>query len=404
VVLAALAIALGVFPGATFAADFFALPAFEQQWQADEARIPNYWGPLANSPPPLLEPYKGASTGPICKPGLACITIAYLDKRTVQYFDKGRMEQPGQDGKVTSGLLATELVHGKIQVGDTQFEDRTPPSIPIAGDPDNTVPTYLQLATTASSLLAPVPSKPGSFVTVFINAQGQVEDGGGFAGISMTPPVGAYDGVTQHNVLGVFADYRNQAGLLTIGYAISEPFRANVKVGGRQATVLIQVFERRVLTYNNANPDAFKVEMGNIGQHYYKWRYPTGPPADPGPGASAASGARDTAMQFFQTLQANGDPSQYFSSGAWDFYKNKLYQSFGVSPPLQSFTIMCDKDTQLQVGTPPVRDVIVTLTGNGSNHIIIVRTRPANGQYLIDGFVAEAASGAPLPANICSLP
>src|SRR5947209_20596746 len=96
----------------------------------------------------------------------------------------------------------------------------------------------------------------------------------------MTPAIGAYDDVTQHNVLGVFADYRNRAGLLVIGYAISEPFRANVAVGGQQATVLVQVFERRVLTYNNANPDAFKVEMGNIGQHYYQWRYPSGPPAD----------------------------------------------------------------------------------------------------------------------------
>src|SRR5947209_1229390 len=89
----------------------------------------------------------------------------------------------------------------------------------------------------------------------------------------MTPAIGAYDDVTQHNVLGVFADYRNRAGLLVIGYAISEPFRANVKVGGQQRTVLVQVFERRVLTYTGSNPDAFKVEMGNIGQHYYQWRY-----------------------------------------------------------------------------------------------------------------------------------
>jgi hypothetical protein len=41
---------------------------------------------------------------------------------------------------------------------------------------------------------------------------------------------------------------------------------------------MVQIFERRVLTYTDANPDPFKVEMGNIGLHYYQWRYPTGLP------------------------------------------------------------------------------------------------------------------------------
>jgi hypothetical protein len=277
------ALLIAVLPVATSAATAFATTAFQQQWQADESRIPNFWGPLSTAKDGMLEPYVGATSGPICPPGtgVACAQFIVNGQRTVQYFDKGRMEQTNPGVPVTSGLLATELVRGKIQTGDTQFEDRTPPNIPMAGDPTNTTPTYLQLATTANSLLSPVPSKPGSFVTTFINAQGQAEDGGGFAGISMTPPIGAYDDVTKHNVLGVFADYRNRAGLLVIGYAISEPFRANVTVGGKQATVLVQVFERRVLTYNNANPDAFKVEMGNIGQHYYKWRYPNGQPANP---------------------------------------------------------------------------------------------------------------------------
>jgi hypothetical protein len=39
--------------------------------------------------------------------------------------------------------------------------------------------------------------------------------------------------------------------------------------------VMVQVFERRVLTYTADNPPAFQVEMGNIGQHYYQWRYCT---------------------------------------------------------------------------------------------------------------------------------
>jgi hypothetical protein len=34
----------------------------------------------------------------------------------------------------------------------------------------------------------------------------------------------------------------------------------------------VQIFERRVLTYNPANPSAWRVEMGNVGRHYLLWR------------------------------------------------------------------------------------------------------------------------------------
>ena len=37
--------------------------------------------------------------------------------------------------------------------------------------------------------------------------------------------------------------------------------------------MLIQPYERRVLTYVPTAPEGFKVQMGNIGQHYYAWRY-----------------------------------------------------------------------------------------------------------------------------------
>ena len=60
--------------------------------------------------------------------------------------------------------------------------------------------------------------------------------------------------------------------LLNIGFAIAEPFWSTVKVGGVQKDVLVQAFERRVLTYTPTNNDPFKVEFGNIGQHYYTWR------------------------------------------------------------------------------------------------------------------------------------
>jgi hypothetical protein len=58
-----------------------------------------------------------------------------------------------------------------------------------------------------------------------------------------------------------------------MGFPVSEPFWARVQVGGQQRQVLMQVFERRVLTYDPANPRGWRVEMGNIGRHYYRWRY-----------------------------------------------------------------------------------------------------------------------------------
>ena len=125
------------------ASSVYADPQFKTQWDQGEAITPNFWGPLANAKDVAPEPYKEATGG----------------TRTVQYFDKGRMELTG--GKVTNGLLATELIKGQIQTGDATFTPMAPPAIPIAGDPDNPGPTYASLATKAVSLLAASTSKSG---------------------------------------------------------------------------------------------------------------------------------------------------------------------------------------------------------------------------------------------------
>jgi hypothetical protein len=39
--------------------------------------------------------------------------------------------------------------------------------------------------------------------------------------------------------------------------------------------VLVQAFERRIMTYTPSNGAGFQVEMGNVGKQYYSWRYPT---------------------------------------------------------------------------------------------------------------------------------
>jgi hypothetical protein len=243
------------------AASSFASPLFQAQWQQGESFAPNFWGPLTTAHDGHREQYRESPGG----------------QRLVQYFDKGRMEltDPASSA-VTNGLLATEIVRGQIQLGINTFQPKPPPAIPIAGDPDNPAPTYAQLATTATALLAETGVQPGAVTFQGIAADGTIVTVG-YTG-SGRATWGGYDDPTHHNVAGVFIDYREQVGIPTVGYAISEPFGAMVKVAGQPRRVLIQVFERRVLTYTAGNPDPFKVEMGNIGQHYYRWRYPNGAP------------------------------------------------------------------------------------------------------------------------------
>jgi hypothetical protein len=234
----------------------YADPAFQQQWSQGEAITPNFWGPLTTARDGQQEQYKEAQGG----------------QRLVQYFDKGRMELT--NGTVTNGLLATELTKGQLQLGDATFQPKDPPQIAIAGDPDNPGPTYAQLASIARSLFDAAPVRTGGYVQATVSAAGAIAIGD--TGATDPSTFVLFDDPTKHNVPRAFADYRLTAGLLTIGYALCEPFTATVKVAGQQRTVLVQVFERRVLTYTASNPAAFQVEMGNIGQHYYQWRYSAG--------------------------------------------------------------------------------------------------------------------------------
>jgi hypothetical protein len=239
-----------------------ATKVFQAQWQTQEATMRNLWGPSLSAP--KQEQYDDAPGG----------------YRLVQYYDKGRMELTDpKTGAATNGLLATELITGKIQIGTTAYETRSPASIPIAGDADNPGPTYAAFTGKAAKVLAPVMPNIGKGIAFSVSVAGDVSET--VAADNRDPRVAAkadmtlaiYDGATMHNVPAAFAAYRDKVGTLVIGYATSEPFLTTVKVGGVLRQIVVQIFERRVLTYNVANADAFKVEMGNIGQHYMKWRY-----------------------------------------------------------------------------------------------------------------------------------
>jgi hypothetical protein len=255
------------------AATQFASPAFAQRWQRDEAVVPNFWGPLETAREGQLEPYAQGTAAAICPdPKQACPQFVLSGQRLVQYFDKGRMELTTPGSPVTSGLLVTEMISGRVQVGDAQFEQRMPADAPVAGDLTNPYPLYRDLAIAAYT--KPQIGQPTQTVLSLNGGRLGQPIGGNDTGIPSDPAaiIATIDRQTGHGVAQGFEAFRGRVGLDVVGLAITEPFWTAVPVGGQLRLLLVQAFERRVLTYNAANPDPFKVEFGNVGQQYVRWR------------------------------------------------------------------------------------------------------------------------------------
>ncbi len=275
--LATLALLL-VLVAPTLAANDFATAEFAALWTRQDKAVANSltdrswtWGPA---------PITG---------GLREAFAEGVDgKRLVQYFDKSRMEinDPTADANsewyITNGLLPVELMTGRMAIGLDQIEFRGPAQVSAIGDP-GFFPTYAELLPLYNS--GPVrPGDVGQPATGLLVPGGKIE---GFRGYAEDPAtVLNGDGVAK-----AFIDFQNQQGLIwkdgryvksqvynplfVFGKPITGAFWVKTMVGGVEQPVLFQVFERRVLTYNPANPAAFRVEMGNVGQHYYQWRYGT---------------------------------------------------------------------------------------------------------------------------------
>lgn len=224
----------------------------------------------------------------------------YLDspgeEREVQYFDKSRMEITNPEAPrdlwyVTNGLLVVEMVSGRVQTGETTFEDREPAEVNVAGDAgDSGGPTYQTIGT----LLDAEPFDANTRLTSRINRDGEVTDDPALTELGIT----AADLVpeTNHRVASVFWQFMNATATIyqngtyvedklfqnpfyATGFPITEAYWTTVLVGGTPADVLLQCFERRCLTYTPGNPPGWQVEAGNVGRHYYEWRH--GPIATP---------------------------------------------------------------------------------------------------------------------------
>lgn len=216
-------------------------------------------------------------------------------KRLVAYYDKSRMEINNPSGDrsskwfVTNGLLVKELISGQRQDGDTKFTALLPSNTPVAGDPGNDGPTYASFYNIAT--IDPTQNRAtnqtGQNVTTTLAKDGTV--GQDLTLSNYNVKYANYDGTLGHNIPKPFWDFMNSTGLVyqngnyvngpvvdwtfSTGYPLAEAYWAKVQVAGKKVDVLMQPFQRRVLTYTPSNPAGYQVEMGNVGQHYYSWRY-----------------------------------------------------------------------------------------------------------------------------------
>ena len=107
--------------------------------------------------------------------------------------------------------------------------------------------------------------------------------------------IASYDPTTGHNIPSVFSDWLAHSDIVlqggrlvqgelvdplsVVGHPITDAYWANVLVNGAPVTVLVQLFERRAITYNPNNPSDWRVELANVGRAYFDWRYKDAPPA-----------------------------------------------------------------------------------------------------------------------------
>ncbi len=213
------------------------------------------------------------------------LTDAPEGNHLVQYFDKGRLEvnDPAGDQSspwyVTSGLLVKEMVAGAVETGSGNWYTIGPANVEIAGDGGgDSGPTYAQFSrlTGRATNLAAQPLPGNSYLR---RNGDEIEQVGGLDTPAQVT-LSHFEEASGHNWAAPFWDYANSEGrpsnfdwLYTLGYPITEPYWIIVPINGQMSTVLVQLFERRTLTYNPANPTATQVEMGNVGRHYWQWRY-----------------------------------------------------------------------------------------------------------------------------------
>jgi hypothetical protein len=221
-------------------------------------------------------------------------------QRLVAYFDKGRMEVNNPHGDrsspwfVTGGLLVKEMMSGVRQTGDTSGQMLDSSLVPVAGDVGfgNGAPSYRSLSyvATLNPGINRAADQTGQYITATLNQEGQVHQQPEYA--RYTVKQAYYEPTLGHNIPDVFWTFLNQTGVVyehnrrvqgpimngmyITGLPLTEAYWTKARFGldhEQIKDVLVQAFERRILTYTPSNSPLWQVEMGNTGKHYYIWLY-----------------------------------------------------------------------------------------------------------------------------------
>ncbi len=179
----------------------------------------------------------------------------------VRYFDKGVMGADGQNAKA----IVSEMVGGYIvgEGGRPVVVSQAQQPVVAGG------PSYAAFAPLTSGT-----EQRSGAINEQVTAAGAV--------VPITPPAtnATYVARAQfggdHEVASPFAALPD-AGVKDwrafLGKPITRPYWLQTEVAGKPQAILVQLFERRVLTYNPVAAAGWQVQFANLGRAYYDWRY-----------------------------------------------------------------------------------------------------------------------------------
>lgn len=176
---------------------------------------------------------------------------------SAQYFEKGRLEDhQGESSdpnwRFMYGLLVDELQQAKANE-------------PIGGDTSTLTYADLNALANPGKRVAPPAGYPGSGTYPV-------------TGAVFVPFTTNLDGGPGHYVLGGFWEYIQRKDLFPggwlhdVGLPIMEPqvvvVTKNFPTGPVQRQIIVQAFQRTILTYDPANPADWQIERANVGTDY----------------------------------------------------------------------------------------------------------------------------------------
>ena len=172
----------------------------------------------------------------------------------MQYFEKGRIEDQSDETadpnfKTQYGLLADELQASHV-------------NLPVGGEQSTiTYASANDLAQASRRVNPPANFRSGTMT----NPDGSV----------FVPYSQALQNAPGHNVSPIFWPYINRADIFPggwlhdLGLPMTEAMPAVVTKGTlANRSIVVQIFQRTILTYDPLNPRDFQVERANVGTDY----------------------------------------------------------------------------------------------------------------------------------------